>query len=37
MPACPWANMIAFKMLFVFFEGIWLIIRASTDDPIRLP
>lgn len=36
VPACR-RPMIAFKILFVFFEGIWLIVRASTDDPIRLP
>lgn len=40
MSACPWASMIAFKMIFsvvVFFEGMWLLFRASTNDPIRLP
>lgn len=38
MQACPWTGMIAFKMLCVLFEGIWLIIRASTlTIPKRLP
>lgn len=36
MPGCRCARVITFKLLFAFFEGIWLIITASTDDPMRL-